>query len=107
MDYVSASRVAGTGRMLIAFAHVLPNSIKPSLTQATLVGAWSILDIAGLSFLGVGVQPPTPEWGAMIADGYSDILSGQWWTGLFPGLMIIISAAGFHLIGDALDGGRE
>jgi peptide/nickel transport system permease protein len=105
LDYVAASRVAKTGKLRIAFTHVLPNSIQPALVQATLVSAWAILDIAGLSFLGVGVQPPTPEWGAMIADGYGDILSGQWWTAFFPGLLIMIAATGFHLIGDAVDGG--
>jgi peptide/nickel transport system permease protein len=105
LDYVSASRVAATGSLRIAFVHVLPNSIRPAVVQATLVSAWAILDIAGLSFLGVGVQPPTPEWGAMIADGYGDILSGQWWTAFFPGLLLAIAATGFHLTGDALDGG--
>lgn len=104
LDFVAASRVARTGKLRIAFEHVLPNAIQPALVQATLVSAWAIIDIAGLSFLGVGVQPPTPEWGAMIADGYGDILSGQWWTAFFPGLFIILAATGFHLAGDALDG---
>ena len=104
LDYVAAARLAGTRGLRLAIRHVMPNSIQPALVQATLVAAWGILDIAGLSFLGVGVQPPTPEWGAMIADGYSDILSGQWWTALFPGVLILVTAAAFHLIGDTLDG---
>jgi peptide/nickel transport system permease protein len=107
LDFVAAARLAGTGRLRTAVVHVLPNSMQPALVQASLVAAWAILDIAGLSFLGVGVQPPTPEWGAMIADGYSDILSGQWWTAFFPGLLILVAATGFHLIGDALDGGAS
>lgn len=105
LDYVAASTLAGTGRLRTALVHILPNSMQPSLVQATLVAAWAILDIAGLSFLGVGVQPPTPEWGAMIADGYGDILSGQWWTACFPGVLILVAATAFHLIGDALEGG--
>jgi peptide/nickel transport system permease protein len=104
LDFVAAAKLSGSGRLRTALVHILPNSIQPSLVQATLVAAWAILDIAGLSFLGVGVQPPTPEWGAMIADGYGDILSGQWWTACFPGVSIIVAATAFHLIGDALDG---
>lgn len=104
LDFVAASKLAGTGRLRTALVHILPNSMQPSLVQATLVAAWAILDIAGLSFLGVGVQAPTPEWGAMIADGYGDILSGQWWTACFPGVMILVAATAFHLIGDALEG---
>jgi peptide/nickel transport system permease protein len=107
LDFVAASKLAGTGRLRTALVHVLPNSMQPSLVQATLVAAWAILDIAGLSFLGVGVQPPTAEWGAMIADGYGDIVSGQWWTAFFPGVLILVAATAFHLIGDALDGANR
>jgi peptide/nickel transport system permease protein len=103
LDFVSAAKLAGAGQLRAALTHVLPNSMQPALAQATLVAAWAILDIAGLSFLGVGVQPPTPEWGAMIAAGYGQILTGQWWTALFPGLFILFAATAFHLIGDALD----
>lgn len=105
LDFVAAARLAGRGRLRLAMVHVLPNSMQPALVQATLVAAWAILDIAGLSFLGVGVQPPTPEWGAMIADGYGDILTGQWWTACFPGVFILLAATAFHLVGDALEEG--
>ncbi|MCW2522340.1 MAG: peptide transporter permease [Frankiales bacterium] len=102
-DFVAASRVSGTSTLVIALQHVLPNSFRAPLIQGTLIAAWSILDLAGLSFLGVGVQPPTPEWGQMISVGSGDVLLGDWWTALFPGLMIVISASAFQLIGDRLE----
>lgn len=102
-DFVAASRVSGTKRLVVGLTHVLPNSLRPPFVQASLIAAWAILDIAGLSFLGVGVQPPTPEWGAMIAEGTGDVLRGAWWTAFFPGLMILAAAASFHMIGDRLE----
>lgn len=102
-DFVAASRVSGTGTLMIAVQHVLPNAFRAPLVQGSLIAAWSVLDLAGLSFLGVGVQPPTPEWGQMISIGAGDVLLGAWWTALFPGLMIMLSALAFQLIGDYLD----
>jgi len=102
-DFVAASRVSGTKTFVIAVAHILPNSLRPAFVQASLIAAWAILDIAGLSFLGVGVQPPTAEWGAMIAEGTGDVLRGAWWTAFFPGLMILAAAASFQMIGDRLE----
>ncbi|WP_374761043.1 ABC transporter permease [Microbacterium sp. zg.B185] len=102
-DYVAASKVSGSTTLVSAVQHVLPNSFRAPLVQAPLIAAWAILDIAGLSFLGVGVQPPTPEWGAMIAEGTGDVLLGAWWTALFPGLMILAAASAFQMIGDRLE----
>jgi peptide/nickel transport system permease protein len=102
-DFVAASKVSGTKTLVIAVQHVLPNAFRAPLIQATLIASWCILDLAGLSFLGVGVQPPTPEWGQMISVGADDLLLGDWWTGLFPGLMIVVSAVAFQLIGDRLE----
>jgi peptide/nickel transport system permease protein len=102
-DFVAASRVSGTPTLVIAIQHVLPNAFRAPLIQGTLIASWCILDLAGLSFLGVGVQAPTPEWGQMISVGADDLLLGDWWTGLFPGLMIVASAAAFQLIGDRLE----
>lgn len=102
-DFVAASRVSGTRTLVIAVQHVLPNAFRAPLIQGTLIAAWCILDLAGLSYLGVGVQPPTPEWGQMISLGSSDVLLGDWWTALFPGLMIVASASAFQLIGDRLE----
>jgi peptide/nickel transport system permease protein len=102
-DFVAASRVSGTKTFLIAAQHVLPNSLRAPIVQASLIAAWAVLDIAGLSFLGVGVQPPTAEWGQMIALGSGDVLLGAWWTALFPGLMIVTAASAFQLIGDRFE----
>ncbi|MCU1657334.1 MAG: transporter permease [Pseudonocardiales bacterium] len=102
-DFVAASRVSRTGTFLVAAQHVLPNSFRAPLVQASLIAAWAVLDIAGLSFLGVGVAPPTAEWGQMIALGSGDVLLGDWWTALFPGLMIVAAASAFQLIGDRLE----
>lgn len=103
-EYVDAARLGGNGPVRVAYRHVLPNAIGPTLTQATLVAGWAILDVAGLAFLGVGIQPPTPEWGVMVAEGAGDVLTGAWWTSLFPGALIVLLAMGFHLIGDDLQG---
>lgn len=100
MEYVDGARLSGSGPLRIAFVHVLPNAMAPSLVQATLVAGWAILTVAGLAFLGVGIRPPTPEWGVMVADGANDVITGQWWTALFPGAMIVLAVMAFHFIGD-------
>jgi peptide/nickel transport system permease protein len=104
MEYVDGARLAGNSRWRIAFRHVLPNSLRPSFVQATLVAGWSILTVAGLAFLGVGIRPPTPEWGVMVAEGAPDIITGQWWTALFPGGLIVLAVMAFHFIGDEFGG---
>jgi peptide/nickel transport system permease protein len=106
LEYVDGARLAGNGRWRIAFRHVLPNSLTPAFVQATLVAGWSILTVAGLAFLGVGIRPPTAEWGVMVAEGAPDIITGQWWTALFPGGMIVLAVMAFHFIGDEF-GGEE
>jgi len=102
-DYIAAARLSGASTVELAFQHVLPNAFRYPFVQSTLTASWAILDFAALSFLGVGVQPPTPEWGAMIAEGVGDVLLGSWWPSFFPGLMILLSAASFQVIGDWLD----
>jgi peptide/nickel transport system permease protein len=104
LEYVDGARLAGNGRWRIAFRHVLPNSLTPAFVQATLVAGWSILTVAGLAFLGVGIRPPTAEWGVMVAEGAPDIITGQWWTALFPGGMIVLAVMAFHFIGDEFGG---
>lgn len=104
MEYVDGARLAGNSKLRIAFRHVLPNSLRPSFVQATLVAGWSILTVAGLAFLGVGIRPPTAEWGVMVAEGSPDIITGQWWTALFPGALIVLAVMAFHFIGDELGG---
>lgn len=104
LEYVDGARLAGNRPWRVAFRHVMPNSLRPSLVQGTLVAGWAILTVAGLAFIGVGIRPPTPEWGVMVAEGAPDIITGQWWTALFPGAMIVLAAMAFHFIGDEFGG---
>ncbi|MDH3259356.1 MAG: ABC transporter permease [Acidimicrobiia bacterium] len=100
LEYVDGAKLAGNSPLRVAFRHVLPNSMGPSFVQAALVAGWAILTVAGLAFLGVGIRPPTAEWGVMVAEGAPDIITGQWWTALFPGGMIVLAAMAFQFIGD-------
>ena len=103
MEYVQAERALGAGDVRIMARHVLPNVIAPVVIAATLGVAGAIMAEAALSFLGLGVQPPTPSWGAMIADGRDlSQLRRAPWTSLFPGLAIGAAVLGFNLLGDAL-----
>lgn len=103
LEYVHAARALGTPDFRIIARHVLPNVIAPVVIATTLGMAGAIMAEAALSFLGLGVQPPTPSWGAMIADGrdLSQLRSSPW-TSLFPGLAIGVTVLGFNLLGDAL-----
>lgn len=101
-QYAMAAAGVGASRWRILTWHLLPNSIAPIFVQSTLQVGWAILDAAGLSFIGLGVQLPTPEWGVMVSLGVPRIMSGQWWVSLFPGLFIAITVMGFNLIGDGL-----
>ncbi|HUW78221.1 MAG TPA: ABC transporter permease [Candidatus Nanopelagicaceae bacterium] len=106
LEYVDGAILAGNSKLRVALRHVLPNSLKPSLVQATLVAGWAITTVGGLAFLGIGIHPPTPEWGVMVAEGSNDILTGVWWTALFPGALIVIAASAFQFIGDDLGSKR-
>ena len=100
-DYVLAARAVGARNRRILFNTVLPNCMAPIIVQASLGFGSAILDAAGLSFLGLGAQPPIPEWGAMIAMGRSMILRA-WWVMTFPGIAILFGVLGFNLLGDGL-----
>lgn len=102
LDYINAARCIGAPATRILFRHVLPNSLSPILVQGTLGIAGAILEIAALGFLGLGQQPPFPEWGAMLADSVKYLTSGAWWVLLFPGLAIMLTVLGFNLLGDGL-----
>lgn len=103
LDYVQAGRALGAGNMRIMMQHVLPNVIAPVIIAATLGVAGAIMAEAALSFLGLGVQPPTASWGSMIADGRDlDQLRNAPWTSVAPGLAIGLAVLGFNLLGDAL-----
>ena len=99
--YVEAARVIGAPNRTIMFRHVLPNVIAPVLVIATLGLGSSILAIAGLSFLGLGAQPPTPEWGAIVNDGRTR-LATAWWISTFGGIVILVTVLAVNLLGDAL-----
>jgi peptide/nickel transport system permease protein len=101
--FVDAARVAGNGELRIVFRHVLPNAVAPAIIQASVNMGWSVLLTAGLSFVGAGVRVPTPEWGSMIAVGAQNMITGQWWPAVFPGIAIALTVLGFALIGDSLE----
>jgi len=102
LDYAEAARCVGNPGWRIMLLHLMPNCLTPALVQATLCLGWAILDASGLAFLGLGIRPPTAEWGVMVSEGARDIVSGQWWTSFFPGAVIVLTAFGFNLIGDGL-----
>jgi len=98
---IAALSLGGSGRRVV-LSHIVPNSLPPLIVQTTLSIAFAILEAAALGFLGLGAQPPTPEWGAMLADSYRYFTSGAWWVFFFPGAAIMLSVLGFNLLGDAL-----
>jgi dipeptide transport system permease protein len=100
-DYVTAARVGGAGRLRLMFSEILPNCLPPLIVQASLGISSAILDAAALGFLGLGAQPPSPEWGTMLADAREFVLRA-WWVVTFPGLMILVTVLAFNLIGDGL-----
>jgi peptide/nickel transport system permease protein len=102
-DYVLGARAVGGSVPRVMSLHVLPNTVGPSVVQATLMSGWAILDVSGLSFLGVGIQPPSPELGVQVAQGASYITSGQWWVSVFPGIAIILAVLAFNFLGDYAD----
>ena len=102
LEFVTAARALGGTDRLVVTRHILPNSLPPLIVQTTLAIAFAILQAAALGFLGLGAQPPTLEWGAMLADSYKDFTSGAWWVFFFPGAAIMLSVLGFNLRGDGL-----
>jgi peptide/nickel transport system permease protein len=100
--YVEAARVTGNGSTRVLLAFLVPNAIPPIVIQISLNLGWAILNAAGLSFIGLGVKPPDPEWGIMVAEGASSMLSGQWWVVFFPGAALVFSVFCCNLFGDGL-----
>lgn len=100
--YIEAGVAIGLKNSQLIARHVLPNCMSQLLVKATLGLGFAILTVSSLSFLGMGVQPPTPEWGNMISEGRSYIISGEWWMTTFPGLAIMTSILGFNLVGDGV-----
>jgi dipeptide transport system permease protein len=100
-EYVTASQVSGAGLLRLMFVTVLPNCLPPLIVQATLGFSTAILDAAALGFLGLGAQPPTPEWGSMLAKA-REFVQSAWWVVTFPGLAILVTVLAFNLMGDGL-----
>jgi len=100
--YSEAARCVGNSSLSVIFAHLLPNCLPPLLVQVAINLSWAILNAAGLSFIGLGVRPPTPEWGSMISEGVNFMMSGKWWLFFFPGLAIFVTILAFNLLADGL-----
>jgi peptide/nickel transport system permease protein len=102
LPMVETSRAIGTSAWRIILWHLLPNTYSVITAQASLFLAWAILDTAAMSFIGVGVHPPTAELGSMVAEGSQYIVIGQWWLSVFPGIFIALLVISFNLVGDGL-----
>jgi peptide/nickel transport system permease protein len=100
--FVEAARLSGNSEFRIVGFHVLPNVFPILAVQMSLTMGYAILNAAGLSFIGLGVRPPTAEWGIMVAEGAAFIVSGEWWIALFPGAALMIAVFCFNLLGDGL-----
>ena len=100
--FVQAARLSGNSEMRILLGHILPNIMPIMIVQMSLTMGYAILNAAGLSFIGLGVRPPTAELGIMVAEGASFMVSGEWWIALFPGLALMIAVFCFNLLGDGL-----
>jgi peptide/nickel transport system permease protein len=100
--FVEAALAMGNPPWRIMLVHLLPNALKGAMAQTAVRAAWAVRISATLAFLGVGIQPPTPEWGAMIRQGTELMVTGQWWVGTFPGLALILLVLGLNMLGDGL-----
>jgi peptide/nickel transport system permease protein len=100
--FVEAAQVAGNPRLRILAVHLFPCAIPGLAVQVSLTMGWAILNAASLSFIGLGITPPTPEWGLMVAEGANFIISGQWWVPLMPGAVLVVVVLSFNLLGDGL-----
>lgn len=103
MRYVEASQINGLSDFQTITRHVIPNAMAPVLAQLSINVGWGILLTAALSFIGAGVRAPTPEWGSMIAMGFQNVVTGQWWPSMFPGAMLAITVFGFSLVGASIE----
>jgi peptide/nickel transport system permease protein len=100
--FVQAARLSGNSDIRILLTQILPNIMPIMMVQVSLTMGYAILNAAGLSFIGLGVKPPTPEWGIMVAEGATNIISGEWWVAVFPGGALMIAVFCFNLLGDGL-----
>lgn len=101
-NFVESGVALGNPLWRVLFIHLLPNAIQGAMAQSAVRGAWAVRISATLAFLGIGIQPPTPEWGAMIRIGAESLVNGQWWVGIFPGAALILMVLGLNMLGDGL-----
>ncbi len=102
LPYVEAARASGNNDLRIIAFHIVPNILPSMSVQASLNMGWAIMNAAALSFIGLGIRPPTAEWGIMVFEGSANIISGQWWTFVFPGAALMFAIACFDYLGDTL-----
>lgn len=100
--FALAAKLSGNSDLRVLAVHIFPNALPPMMVQVSLNLGWAILNAAGLSFIGLGVRPPTPEWGIMVAEGANFIVSGEWWLAVFPGAALMLAVLTFNLLGDGL-----
>lgn len=100
--FALAARLSGNADWRVLAVHIFPNALPPMMVQVSLNLGWAILNAAGLSFIGLGVRPPTAEWGIMVAEGANFIVSGEWWLAVFPGAALMFAVFTFNLLGDGL-----
>ena len=107
LRFVEASLALGNSKLRLIFRHILPNSLTPAVVQFGISMGYGILTLAGMAFLGVGIQAPTPEWGSMILTGTSYITTGEWWISVFPGLGLAVAVFAFNLLSEGIELSRE
>ena len=100
--FVESAVAAGNPTHRILFVHLLPNVLHGAMAQTAVRAAWAVRISATLAFLGIGIQAPTPEWGAMIRQGAEYMVTGQWWVAVFPGLALVLMVLGLNMLGDGL-----
>jgi peptide/nickel transport system permease protein len=100
--YADAARSVGNPQWRIMLIHLLPHALTPAIVQSILTLSWSILTVSALSFIGVGIRPPTPEWGVLAAEGIDHMVSGEWWVFTFPGLVTVFAVYAFNSVGDRI-----
>ena len=102
LTFIEAERAVGNPVRRLMFHHVLPNSVTTATVQASAVIGYGILLTAGLSFVGAGVRPPTPEWGSMIKSGAEQMIAGKWWASVFPGIAVGLTVFSLAIVGEAV-----
>src|SRR5262245_8484770 len=102
LEYIDAARCSGVSEARILFRHLVPNTLNPIIVQGSLNLGWAVGNIAALSFLGIGIRPPTPDLGVMVSEGAKYLSQGSWWMSVFPGLVLALTIFSLNLVGDGL-----